>query len=174
MGLVAPKNNFFDTVEEALLGSVAHDEIKNLVVSCVSMCFEHDTDGEVQICRFHELREHYERHAIVRRRMLGFFHSLRFGLPLYSSPTTSSDRLVGKSVTELWIYHCILHEWTVTFFIEEALLGSVAQDEIKNLVVSCVIGKLECILKSQVSEKDNKMKDASTKARQFLQAIEKG
>ena len=108
VGLVAPKNNFFDTVEEALLGSVAHDEIKNLVVSCVSMCFEHDTDGEVQICRFHELREHYERHAIVRRRMLGFFHSLRFGLPLYSSPTTSSDRLVGKSVTELWI--------TIVFF----------------------------------------------------------
>ena len=52
-------------IEEALLGSVAQDEIKNLVVSCVSMCFEHDTDGEVQICRFHELREHYERHAIV-------------------------------------------------------------------------------------------------------------
>ena len=54
MGLVAPKNNFFDTVEEALFGSVAQDEIKNLVVSCVSMCFEHDTDGEVQLCRFHD------------------------------------------------------------------------------------------------------------------------
>jgi len=30
---VAPKKNFFDTVNDALFGSVAHDEIKNLVVS---------------------------------------------------------------------------------------------------------------------------------------------
>ena len=26
--------------------SVTYDEIKNLVKSCVSMCFEHDTDGD--------------------------------------------------------------------------------------------------------------------------------
>ena len=42
----SPENNFFDTVEDVLLGSVAHDEIKNLVKSCVSMCFEHSTDED--------------------------------------------------------------------------------------------------------------------------------
>ena len=62
---LAPKKNFFDTVEDALLGNVAHGEIKNLVKNCVSMSFEHDTDGEVQLCRFYELRKHYERYAVA-------------------------------------------------------------------------------------------------------------
>ena len=44
---------------------MAHGEIKNLVKNCVSMSFEHDTDGEVQLCRFYELRKHYESYAVA-------------------------------------------------------------------------------------------------------------